>query len=447
MQHEVLSLLEQSDYQWKYDYDTILKTITRWAEEGYSERLYEVIMQLEKTTQAILAEDLADLPEDIQNRKMTFYFQVQSLLNRTEARLAYLSGIDSLYYLLVLPKKRETRNGRKLGDLRFFMALFVSGHTKEQLLEALNRYRSIEEYQEALSIMVYEMISRGMDIASEPIVLEFHAALKRNNHELAWLPIALTEIEKTLDNREYNKEGLGNCSLPYGPFHKSNRRYYEKRLRKIKQLRLRSLPFSKYPQFLYDIYKIFLPYFFTYILSEKCAKIRHQVSSNVIKSITQLQTDEDCQRVQTATRHWNRNECKIIKLDAAIQANQLSKHVLTRLSLDSLQGASLTDIYFERISPVRAFQFLYASAANGDAYSNGSGGAYGRLEAWRTLAALVGASEKADYLEVLSLLKGSSWYYFDAASNWFHGVAWDLGIGVLRNDGTTIAILAATDTD
>lgn len=447
MHYEALSLLEQSDYQWKLDYGTILDTITKWAENGYSKLLFDIIMQLEKSKQEILTEDVTDLSDEMHYKRMDFYHQIQSLLNRIESRLAYLSGIDSFPYLVKLAKKSETSNGGSHGDLRFLIVLFVSGHTKEQLLDALKRYHPIEEYQEALSMMVYEMISRGMEIAHEPIVQEFYATMKRNNLELAWLPIALTKIEKSLDNRKYNEDGLGNCYLPYGPFHKSKRRKYEKTLRKIKQFPLRTLRFSKYPNFLSDLLKTVIPYFFTYILYEKCAQIKHHFSSRVIKSTTRIQTEEDCQRVQTATREWHRNECKIIKLDDVIQGHQVTKHLITQLSLDSLQGACLADIHFERIKPERAFQLLYACAANGDAYSDGSGGAYGRLQAWRTFAALVGASENNDYQEVLKLSEGSSWFYFDAGSSWFYSVAWDLGICVLRGDGQTIAILAATDSD
>ena len=40
-----------------------------------------------------------------------------------------------------------------------------------------------------------------------------------------------------------------------------------------------------------------------------------------------------------------------------------------------------------------------------------------------------------------------SWFSFEAESEWFYNVAWDLALAVLRPDGRSLAILAATDTD
>ena len=40
-----------------------------------------------------------------------------------------------------------------------------------------------------------------------------------------------------------------------------------------------------------------------------------------------------------------------------------------------------------------------------------------------------------------------AWLTFDADTEWFHAVVWDLGIAALRPDGRTVAVLAGTDTD
>jgi hypothetical protein len=38
------------------------------------------------------------------------------------------------------------------------------------------------------------------------------------------------------------------------------------------------------------------------------------------------------------------------------------------------------------------------------------------------------------------------WAYFDAASWWLEHVGWDIGLVVVRPDGLSLAVLAATDT-
>ena len=40
---------------------------------------------------------------------------------------------------------------------------------------------------------------------------------------------------------------------------------------------------------------------------------------------------------------------------------------------------------------------------------------------------------------------GAAFLSFRAAGPWFHDVAWDLGFLALRSEGTSVAVLAATD--
>ena len=45
------------------------------------------------------------------------------------------------------------------------------------------------------------------------------------------------------------------------------------------------------------------------------------------------------------------------------------------------------------------------------------------------------------------LVEQAHWFIADPSSDWFHQVAWDLAVAVLRPGGQDIAVLAATDTD
>ncbi|MFB9526574.1 DUF6183 family protein [Nonomuraea roseola] len=40
-----------------------------------------------------------------------------------------------------------------------------------------------------------------------------------------------------------------------------------------------------------------------------------------------------------------------------------------------------------------------------------------------------------------------SWALFDASTNWFCQVAWDVGVAVLHGDRLRVSVLAATDED
>jgi hypothetical protein len=39
------------------------------------------------------------------------------------------------------------------------------------------------------------------------------------------------------------------------------------------------------------------------------------------------------------------------------------------------------------------------------------------------------------------------WFSFDADTNWFYQVAWDIGLAAVRPGRQHLAVLAATDTD
>ncbi|MEV7024283.1 DUF6183 family protein, partial [Kitasatospora sp. NPDC093558] len=72
-------------------------------------------------------------------------------------------------------------------------------------------------------------------------------------------------------------------------------------------------------------------------------------------------------------------------------------------------------------------------------------GAYGRLAAWRSLAALAGAPQDATPAEVERRAAACVWYGFQAWTEWFNCDSWDFGFLTLSPDRTRLAVLAATD--
>ncbi|MEU9717457.1 DUF6183 family protein [Streptomyces sp. NPDC047976] len=94
------------------------------------------------------------------------------------------------------------------------------------------------------------------------------------------------------------------------------------------------------------------------------------------------------------------------------------------------------------------WQLLFASASMGGVHAGGVGGAWGRMWAWRSMAALSGAPAGADAEEVERRARETTWFRFEADSGWFcNEVAADFGIAALSPDRRRLAVLAATDTD
>jgi Family of unknown function (DUF6183) len=93
------------------------------------------------------------------------------------------------------------------------------------------------------------------------------------------------------------------------------------------------------------------------------------------------------------------------------------------------------------------FQIVFSASSTGGAYSPGRRGAYGRLEAWKTIAGLAGVGADQPFERVNAAAQATTWFRFKAESQWFYGVAWDFGLAAERTDKRTLAVLAATDTD
>jgi hypothetical protein len=156
------------------------------------------------------------------------------------------------------------------------------------------------------------------------------------------------------------------------------------------------------------------------------------------------------ERLHAAVRPWSEGksgkvEAKVFALAPSVEMHSLGSWLLRALPLDSTAATARLDV--SRTGPEGVFGPLFSAASNGGAYSSGLGGAYGRLAAWTSLGALVGAPAKVDVDAIDALAIRSAFLTFRAPGPWFHDVAWDLGALALRPDGRTAAILAATDTE
>lgn len=122
--------------------------------------------------------------------------------------------------------------------------------------------------------------------------------------------------------------------------------------------------------------------------------------------------------------------------------------LLETLPLECLRARhpSATDLVVTPSTPGRVWSRLFAAAANGGAYNSGTGGAYGRLAAWRSLGGLCGATEFDSVDDIRRRAEDSHWFLFEADTAWFEHIAWDFAILVLTPE-PGLSVLAVTDTD
>lgn len=133
------------------------------------------------------------------------------------------------------------------------------------------------------------------------------------------------------------------------------------------------------------------------------------------------------------TRSNGRAEAAVVRCRPPLTPADVGVRTLGALGLDCLAGNGLA---LRRAGLADVVAMLFGAAAGGGAYDSGLGGAYGRAATWRSVTALAGGSHV-----------GRTWWTFDAANDWFHRIAWDVGVVCLRPGGHVMAVLAATDTD
>ena len=159
-------------------------------------------------------------------------------------------------------------------------------------------------------------------------------------------------------------------------------------------------------------------------------------------------TDSDATAISSAVANWaersnGRIEARTFALDADLEPAAVGGTLRT-LGLESYQDPKSGP---GPCTAKQAWQVLFTAASSGGAYNAGEYGAYGRLLAWRSVAALSGAPEAASAAEVEALANGCSWHSFALTTDWFDDVAWDIGLAVVSPDRRRLAVLAATDTD
>lgn len=159
-------------------------------------------------------------------------------------------------------------------------------------------------------------------------------------------------------------------------------------------------------------------------------------------------TDADAAAIGAAVANWaeesnGRVDARAFALDGDLHPGAVGATLLS-LGLDSVRTLSPAP---GPCTPAQAWGQLFGAASAGGAYNSGCFGAYGRLYAWQSLAALAGAPPDAPPADVEALARACAWLSFAECTDWFASVAWDIGLAVVSPDRRRLAVLAATDTD
>ncbi|MEV4708145.1 DUF6183 family protein [Actinoplanes sp. NPDC049316] len=159
-------------------------------------------------------------------------------------------------------------------------------------------------------------------------------------------------------------------------------------------------------------------------------------------------TDTEAAAISSAVANWTersngRIEARTFALDGDLDPGAVGG------LLRSLRLASFEDPKTEPgpCTVTQVWQLLFTAASCGGAYGDAQHGAYGRLLAWRSVAALAGAPHGASAVEVEALAQQCSWHSYALATDWFEDVTWDVGLAAGSPDRRRLTVLAATDTD
>ncbi len=258
------------------------------------------------------------------------------------------------------------------------------------------------EFIDLWANLVQELVIRGHDVRDYPNLIALWDRLKRDNYPLTTLPLELFEPEAQIQQytRSYSISGSG-TSLPFGPLTAND-----------------------------DVKFTIPPFDFA------------SIDPSIIH-----------QHIYQAVENWRlesngKIEVRQFTMQPATEAlahDEIS--LMFKLGLDCLHGVSSRSLFIKHTQATDAVNILFSAAANGGAYNHGSGNAYGRLYMWQSLAGLMNLPVGTPISTLAGQAAKSKWLIFDAESNWFYRVAWDIGIVAINPDRNVISVLAATDTD
>jgi hypothetical protein len=255
--------------------------------------------------------------------------------------------------------------------------------------------------EELRACLVHEMVLRGVAVTKVRGIARWASSPHWRHHPLGWLPLSLSGVEEAPGLPGYSV-GSSSAGLPFGP--------------------------SEGPE-----------------MPDRAVTVR-------VPAARETTTPSIASAMAVAVANWaeesnGRIEARVFDLAEPVDA-EVVPDTLAAVGLECLSGLTLGSRFsIASCPPAQAWRVLFAAASTGGAYNQGCYGAYGRLAAWRSLAGICGAAEGASAAEVERQVRECDWFSFDADTNWYDQVAWDIGLAAVRPWRQRLAVLAATDTD
>ena len=374
------------------DVNQAYATVDRWNRESRTADLLELAGAIERGCDVTGA---AKLP-------------YEAVADHVEEVLALTAGpdhVDALFSLLAAPRVRSVQRPRPAEmRVRAFASRLAHGQTKDALVAAIARAGDKKDHVEILACWMHETVLRGTALDRETAVVKFHERLAENGHVLGALPLTLLEAEAEAPT--------------YMPMYGANA--ISKAV-----ARLESGPTS--------------------------ARTIPPPGDHAAPRVTRIEDGSLEARLRECVLPWTtgsngKAEAKAFRLEPSLGPASPGRWLLRALALECIDGAQV--LRAERTSADTVWGALFAASANGGAYSSGLGGAHGRRAAWVSMAALLDAPAGATPEQLDALAPSAQFLMFGAAnSEWWHDVAWDIGVLAVRAAGDSVAVLAATDAD
>ncbi|MEV6333000.1 DUF6183 family protein [Streptomyces sp. NPDC051909] len=324
------------------------------------------------------------------------HWQCGHILDHVLQRLAVTPGADHAAQALRLVR---LAGGATRKSARSMASLLATGQRPEDLVVAFRGPAS----EELRACLVHELVLRDVAVDRIPGIAQWATSPHWRHHPLGGLPLSRSSLEpglRLLDHRGHDtrhRTGYGRSGVVAMP-----------------------VPDTPVP-------------------SARDVTAEHPVTETAL---------------DTAVTNWTEGsngvvEARIFDLDEELSPFDVPA-ALPALGLACLDGIGpKTPLSVGLAHPADVWQTLFRAASAGGAYSSGGAGAYGRLHAWCSLAALAGCPDPwhATVDEIEARASECDWFEFEARTDWFHMVAWDIGVAALSPDGRRLVVLAATDTD
>ncbi len=329
------------------------------------------------------------------------------LLDRLQTALAATAGQRSLRALMCLPSSLPAEGPAQIRAERRLAQLVALGQRPEDIVSVVyDEEPGIAASDEFKACLLHELVLEDVAVPEFPLLRSFGEALVTQQHPLAPLPLRLLPTERAL-LRPAHAPRDWTWTLPPATVKEHSDR---PELHVSAEMRRRGAEF--------DPVDVTVP--------------------------------EAAEAMGAAVRHWLEESNGTVAAQefwctSPVSADDFAA-VFERLPLTPWPGKEQR----ARLHPAasdRVLRVLLTAAVRSPAYGSGMFGAYGRLAVWRSLGGLVGAAPDAPVDDTAMLVEQAHWFIADPSSDWFHQVAWDLAVAVLRPGGQDIAVLAATDTD